>query len=51
MECNLLSYTPFCYRWLWDLFHFLEVDVGDVVVAAVVAGVGLLACAGSCALC
>ncbi len=37
MECNWLGYTPFCYRWLVDLFHFLEVYVGDVVVAAVAA--------------
>lgn len=32
MECNLLGYTPFCYRWLVDLLHFLEVDVLHVVV-------------------
>ena len=35
MECNSLSYTPFCYRWLWDLFHFLEFYVVDVAFAGV----------------
>ena len=36
MERNSLIYTPFCYRWLVDLFHFLEVDSGYVVVWGVV---------------
>lgn len=30
MECNSLSYTPFCYRWLAGLLHFLEVDVFNI---------------------
>ena len=48
MEYNSLSYTPFCYRWLVDLFHFLEVDVGHLVVAApracACAGIGVAGC-------
>ncbi len=41
-ECNSLSYTPFCYRWLVDLFHFFEVDVGHLVVAALRLSAGIL---------
>ncbi len=44
MERNLLGYTPFYYRWLCGLLHFLEVYVSDVVVGAAVAG--LCACSG-----
>lgn len=40
MECNSLSYTPFCYRWLAGLLHFLEVDVFNIGVAALMGLVG-----------
>lgn len=33
MECNSLSYTPFCYRWFGGLLHFLKLYVVDVAVA------------------
>lgn len=32
MERNRVGYTPFRYRWLVGLFHFLEVDVLNVVI-------------------